>query len=162
MAGVMEALARIDAPGSLEPFIQAYRMQSGRPSTFNEIIAAEIIERLANGETMEAICSNAHMPHFSTVYDWANRAPAFSEAIASARRRQATIFVEQGIRILDSAPTDSMAHVQKADKQAQFRHKLAQAFDRETYGDKVQQDVNLRGVVIHTDNTALAGLMNTE
>jgi hypothetical protein len=111
---------------------------------------------------MEAICSDKHMPAFSTVYDWANRSPAFSQAIAAARKIQATVFVEQGIRILDEAETTSMAHVQKADKQAQFRHKLAQAFDRDTYGDKVQNDVNVRGVVIHTENTSLASLMSSD
>ena len=160
--GVMQALARIDQPGALEPFIQAYRMQTGRPTSFNEIIAAEIIERLTNGETMTGMCRDTHMPTYSTVYDWARRSPAFSQALAAARKDQATAFVEQGIQMLDNADTISMAHVTKADKQAQFRHKLAQAFDRETYGDKVQQDLNVRGVVIHTDNTALAGLMNSD
>jgi hypothetical protein len=146
----------------LAPFVQAYRAQGGRPTIFNEMVAVEIVERLAAGETMVAICKDKHMPSTPTVYDWAQQRPWLSSAIADARKKQATVFVEQGMQILDDAETDSMAHVQKADKRAQFRHKLAQAFDRETYGDKVQQDVNVRGVVIHTDNTALASLMGSD
>ena len=147
---------------TLAPFIQAYRMQTGRPTTYNELVAAEIIERLTNGETMLAITKDKHLPAYSTVCDWAKFSPGFAESIATARRAQATSFVEQGVQILDDAPTDSMAHVQKADKRANIRMQLAKCFDRETYGDKVQTDLNIRGVVIHTDNTALAGLMNSE
>jgi hypothetical protein len=145
---------------TLAPFIQAYRAQTGRPTSYNEIVAAEIIERLANGETMLAICKLQHMPSYSTVYDWAKNSPGFADTIATARRRQATAFVEEGKQILDDACTDSMAHIQKADKRAQYRLTLAKCFDREQYGDKVQQDVNIRGVVIHTDNTKLAQLMD--
>jgi hypothetical protein len=157
MAGVMQALALTT---DLQPFIEAYRAQTGRPSTYNDFIAAEIIERLTDGETLRAVCSDAHMPTNSTVYDWMQRAPAFSSAVAAARRVQATVFVEQGLEILDTAPTDSMAHVQKADKRANFRMTLAKCFDREQYGDKVQQDVNLRGVVIHTEDPRLSGILN--
>lgn len=153
---------QLPTDADLTPFIQAYRAQGGRPTIYNEMLIAELLDRLASGETMTSITDDKHMPSYPTVCDWQRGRPWFSQAVADARRVQATSFVEQGLQILDTAQTDSMAHVQKADKQAQFRHKLAQAFDRETYGDKVQQDVNLRGVVIHTDNTALAGLMNTD
>jgi hypothetical protein len=144
----------------LTPFVQAYRAQGGRPTMYNEMMVAELLDRLSSGETMTSITSDKHMPSYPTVCDWQRGRPWFSSAVAEARRVQATSFVEQGLEILDNAPTDSMAHVQKADKQAQFRHKLAQAFDRETYGDKVQQDVNLRGVVIHTEQGKLSDLLN--
>lgn len=155
----MNALARIEEPGSLDMFIDAYRAQDGRPTTFNELVAAEIIVRLGNGETMRAICRDVRMPHFETVYGWMHTAPTFANAVADARRRQATALVEEGKEILDDAATDSMADVQKADKRAQYRMAMAKCFDRETYGEKVQQDVNLRGVVITTADPKLRRLL---
>jgi hypothetical protein len=146
----------------LTPFVQAYRAQGGRPTIYNEMTVAEMLDRLAGGETMTSITDDKHMPSYPTVCDWQRGRPWFSQAVADARKMQATSFVEQGLQILDNAETTSMAHVQKADKQAQFRHKLAQAFDRDTYGDKVQNDVNVRGVVIHTENTGLASLMSSD
>lgn len=155
----MNALARIEELGSLELFVNAYRAQDGRPTGFNELIAAEIIVRLGNGETMRSICRDVRMPHFETVYGWMNTAPTFANAVADARRKQATAFVEEALEIVDDAETESMAHVQKADKRSNLRLKLAQCFDRETYGEKVQQDVNLRGVVITTADPNLRRLL---
>ena len=143
----------------LQLFIDAYRAQTGKPTTFNELIAAEIVERLANGETLTGLCKDDHMPTFSTVYDWCRAAPSFAQAVADARRRQATAFVDQAVEIVDNAPTDSMAHVQKADKRSNLRMQLAKCYDRETYGEKVQQDVNLRGVVITTADPNLRRLL---
>jgi len=147
---------------TLQPFVEAYRAQTGRPTIFNEMIAAEILVRLSNGESMRSICKADHLPDFSTVYDWMRRRPEFAHTVAAARTIQATALVEEAQEIVDTADTASMAHVQKADKQAQFRKWRATCQDREQYGDKVQQDVNVRGVVIHTDNTELARLMNGE
>lgn len=155
----MNALSKIEDPGSLELFINAYRALTGKPTTFNELIAAEIVERLANGETLTGMCKDDHMPTFSTVYDWCAAAPSFGQAVADARRRQATAFVDQAVEIVDNAPTDSMAHVQKADKRSNLRMQLAKCYDRETYGEKVQQDVNLRGVVITTADPNLRRLL---
>lgn len=147
------------AEGGLQLFIDAYRAQVGRPTAFNELLAAEIIERLTGGETMTSICEDDHMPSFGTVLDWAEFAPEFGHLLANARRRQATALVEEGKQILDEAATDSMSHVQKADKRAQYRMAMAKCYDRETYGEKVQQDVNLRGVVITTADPNLRRLL---
>jgi hypothetical protein len=158
-----QALANV-SDEYMEQCIIAYESLSGRPTSYNEMIGAEIITRLANNETLRKICEDEHMPNFGTVYRWMGKDEfsAFRHGVAAARRFQAMGMVEEGKEILDDAPTDSMAHVQKADKRAQYRLNIAKSFDRETFGDKVQQDVNVRGVVIHTDNTELAKLMNSD
>ncbi len=140
--------------------IQKYRAKTGRPSMFTDDIAAEIIERLMNGETLRGICSDPRMPSNPTVYDWMEHSVDFASAIARARRRQATVLVEEGREILDKADDSTMPQVQKADKRAQFRFQMAKCFDRDTFGDKVQQDVNLKGVVITTQNDDLNRLLN--
>lgn len=139
---------------------QRYIAKTGRPSSFTPEIATEIINRLASGETLRSICKDKHMPCNVTVYDWANNMPAFSSAIAHARRIQATVLAEEASEILDNADDSTMPKVQKADKRANYRMLLAKCFDRETFGDKVQQDVNVRGVQITTTCKELQDLLN--
>ena len=150
------------SPDTIAPFIQAYRAQTGRPTIYNEMIAAEIVERLQNGELIANICEDKHLPAYSTIRDWQRCSPEFASLIAQARQGQATVLAHEAVNIIDKCGDDSMPQVQKADKRAAIRMKLAACYDRETYGDKVQQDVNVRGVVIHTDNTALAQLMGSD
>jgi hypothetical protein len=145
---------------TIAPFIQAYRAQTGRPTDYNEMIAAEIIERTGNGELLTHICREPHLPSFTTLCDWRRRRPEFAQLIADARTDQATVLASNAVQILDDAPTESMPQVQKADKQAQIRMKLAACYDRETYGDKVQQDINVKGVVIHTEAGRLSNLLD--
>jgi len=159
MGAMTQALANTTEE-SLAIFVEAYRMTTGRPTVYNELIAAEIIDRLQNGETMRAICRSASLPAYSTVYDWMQRNPAFSLAIARARRGQATALVEEAQEIIDECDDSTMPQVQKADKRANLRIQLAKCFDRETYGDKVQQDINVKGVVIHTEAGRLSNLLD--
>ena len=42
-------------------------------STYTEAIAEDICARIANGETLNSICSDAGMPAASTVRSWANQ-----------------------------------------------------------------------------------------
>lgn len=43
----------------------------GRPTSYTDAIADEICERLADGESLRAICEDEHMPAESTVRTWA-------------------------------------------------------------------------------------------
>ena len=42
----------------------------GRPSSFNEAIAGEICERIADGESLRAICADEDYPDRKTVFRW--------------------------------------------------------------------------------------------
>lgn len=58
----------------------------GRPSTYTQELADEIIERLANGETLNAICRSKHMPHARSVRRWAlDNVEGFAPRYAQAR-----------------------------------------------------------------------------
>lgn len=100
------------------------------------------------------------MPGWTTVHAWIHAAPALQNLLAAARKLAATAHVEEGKQILDDASTENMAAVQKADKRAGYRMQLAKCFDREQFGDKVQQDVNVKGVIVSTDSPGLARLMS--
>lgn len=42
----------------------------GRPSSFNESIAGDICERIADGESLRSICETASYPDRKTVFRW--------------------------------------------------------------------------------------------
>ncbi len=43
---------------------------NGRPTLFTETLAASICQRIADGETIRAICGSAAMPGTTTVFRW--------------------------------------------------------------------------------------------
>ena len=61
----------------------------GRPSTYSEETTKEICRLIENGITLIEICKLEGMPDISTVYDWQDSHPDFSERYARARQRQA-------------------------------------------------------------------------
>ena len=46
------------------------KRKKGRPSLYTEVLAAQICRRLAEGETLRAICRDPGMPAISTVMGW--------------------------------------------------------------------------------------------
>jgi hypothetical protein len=66
--------------------------KTGRPSTYTHETSKEICRMIENGMTLVAICQLPDMPDISTVYDWQDSHPEFSESYARARQRQADTF----------------------------------------------------------------------
>lgn len=59
---------------------------TGRPSTYRAEVAKAILDRLANGELLKAICRDAGMPAASTVRGWVlDDREGFAEAYERAR-----------------------------------------------------------------------------
>jgi hypothetical protein len=79
---------------------------TGRPTLFNRGLAALISERIANGETLKAICSDSAMPSQSTVFAWLAQNPDFSELYARAREASADVLVEEARQIADDGSAD--------------------------------------------------------
>ncbi len=75
---------------------------TGRPSDYTEEKGAEICARLANGESLAAMCREDGMPAQSTVYLWLLRHSGFSEIYARARENQADTLADQIIHIADT------------------------------------------------------------
>lgn len=78
-------------------------MPAGRPSKFTTKLADEICERLANGETLLAICRDEHMPSRPTVHQWILKPPAGAEEFpftyARAREIGVNVLVDQTLEI---------------------------------------------------------------
>ncbi|KAG2171872.1 hypothetical protein INT44_002517 [Umbelopsis vinacea] len=71
-------------------------------STYTPELADEICERIANGETLRAICREPHMPSWVTVYTWRKTYPQFSERFALARELGGDAIAEEALEISDT------------------------------------------------------------
>lgn len=74
----------------------------GRPSSFTPEAAAEICERLANGESLRSITSNDRMPSQATVFRWLAGNEEFRKQYAHAREAQADTLADEIVHIADT------------------------------------------------------------
>lgn len=58
-------------------------------TSYTEEMADEICEHVGNGNSLRSFCEKDGRPTFSTVYKWLDQQPAFADAFARARERQA-------------------------------------------------------------------------
>lgn len=84
------------------------RRPIGRPTTYTDDIARELLTRLAAGETLTAICADDHMPTRNAVHRWTVMPPAdvpksFRDEYARARELQAETYFDQVLEISDGA-----------------------------------------------------------
>lgn len=77
-------------------------MPGGRPSIFSEELADLICSRLAEGDSLRAICRDDDMPSVGTVCRWLTQNEAFQEQYTSAREIQAETFADELVLIADT------------------------------------------------------------
>lgn len=80
----------------------------GRPDEFSEEKAKQICKMIESGLTLTSICNLPDMPGISTVYDWQDSHPEFSESYARARARQADTLAS---KVLDEAMSSHDAQI---------------------------------------------------
>lgn len=79
--------------------------KQGRPSKYTRKLAAEICQRIARGEGLRAICTDAHMPAIENVFDWVHDdREGFRHQYVRARETQAELFADDINRISDELP----------------------------------------------------------
>ena len=71
-------------------------------------IKATVCERIANGESLRAICDDADMPDKSTIFAWLTQDAAFSDQYARARESQADAIFDDILSIADDGRNDWM------------------------------------------------------
>lgn len=84
----------------------------GRPSSYSDEIAEEITERIANGESLAAICETEGFPSATSVYRWLETNTAFRERYTDARARQADYYADQIVTLADTADDHNKARLQ--------------------------------------------------
>lgn len=78
----------------------------GRSSEFTQEMADTICERIAQGESLRAICRDDDVPATSTVCKWLTQQPAFAEQYARAREAQADALFDEILEIADDGTND--------------------------------------------------------
>jgi len=133
----------------------------GRPSKYTPEIAAEICERLANGELLNAICAEESTPSLTAVMEWVrDDREGFAQMYARAREVQIERMSHEIITISDDGSGDYVTrtredgseyeavdqeHIQRSKLRVDARKWLLSKLKPEKYGDRVSQDVQLTG-----------------
>lgn len=126
--------------------------ERGRPSGYSQEIADMICERLAEGDSLRAICREEGNPSMSMVFRWMVQHPDFRAQYEIAREEQAECFVDEIVGIADEEQTsvrkDGEDFVVAFDSVAVARNRLrvdarkwaASKLKSKRYGDKVTQE----------------------
>lgn len=80
-------------------------MAAGRPTTYKEETANEILERIVQGESLRSIVKDDHMPVISTVFRWMSHNEEFSKQYTRAKEEQAELLADEIISISDEENT---------------------------------------------------------
>lgn len=127
------------------------KSKGGRPTDYNLDVASTICERLSDGESLKAICSEEAMPAKATVFKWLGVHPEFVDMYTRAREEQAETLAAEIVSIADEADTvvkdlgDGLTAV-VFDSTAVARNRLrvdarkwvAAKLKPRVYGDKIQ------------------------
>jgi hypothetical protein len=114
----------------------------GRPSSYTEETAHEILEGLASGLSLVTICRDSGL-HISTVFRWLEANPDFRDKYARARESQADVLAEEILNIADDTKSDPDANSRRL--RADVRKWYAGKIRPKKYGDSSQVDLNLGG-----------------
>lgn len=128
----------------------------GRPSDYTPGVANIICGRLAEGESLRAICETEELPDKSTVFRWLSAHQDFRDQYARAREIQAETLVDEILEISDDARNDWMErngdegeavgwrlnaeHVQRSRLRVDSRKWFASKVAPKKYGDRIQNE----------------------
>lgn len=129
---------------------------TGRPSDYSDEIAATICSRLAEGESLRAICLSDNMPSKTSVFRWLAINEPFRDQYARAREAQADHLVDEILAISDDGTNDWMErkdaegenagwqingeHVQRSRLRVDSRKWFASKVAPKKYGEKIVQE----------------------
>ena len=127
------------------------KRNTGRPTKYTVALANELCRRLAEGESLRAICTDERQPSMSTIMNWLfdGEHKEFEQEYARARRVQAEMFAEEIIDIADDAsgdtttgkdgePVTDRENIQRSRVRIDARKWIASKLLPRVYGDKIQ------------------------
>ena len=82
------------------------KKKMGRPTKYSQELAAEILLRITEGESLRSIVKDANMPGQATVYEWLLAKADFAEQYAYARDQQAETLADEIIALADEKPKE--------------------------------------------------------
>lgn len=122
--------------------------KGGRPTLYSEALADLICERLADGESLRAICSEPDMPCKASVFKWLRDNKQFSDQYARAREEQAETLADEIIEIADETYLDHKVNdrgnvvvdneaIQRSKLRVEARKWIAAKLKPKRYGEKL-------------------------
>lgn len=119
----------------------------GRPSIYSDQTAEIILERLSQGESLIAICSDPDMPSIRTVMRWADDVEDFGNKHRRAREAQAEHMDHLILLAAENATDDPQGSRVKIDAYKWRAAKLApkrysDRLDLTSGGDKLSSDLD--------------------
>jgi len=128
---------------------------TGRPTTYTDSVGAYICGRIAEGETLSAICRTPGLPARQTVHQWRRANPQFSADYRLARVDQMEGWGDEVLEIADDDTLDTMESVNNQGHKVQVANHANVQRDRlrvdtrkfimakiapRIYGDKVSHE----------------------
>ena len=121
-------------------------------TTYTDEAALVICERIANGESLKAICEDENMPARSTVFKWLAENKTFSDMYVRAREEQADAIFDEILEIADDGRNDWMErrgeedagwvtngeNIQRAKLRIDARKWMAGKLRPRKYGEKLE------------------------
>ena len=86
---------------------EAPKHTPGRPTVYSDKLAELICDRLAEGESLRAICRDEAMPSTTTVKRWLRKDEEFRAQYVRAREDQAEHYLDEIIEIADDDSQDT-------------------------------------------------------
>ena len=116
-----------------------------RPSKYTKVLAREVCERMAAGESLRHICTDDHMPSETAVRGWAlDDVEGFSTQYTRAIELRAMRWAEEILDIADDGSNDSTSditdhdHINRSWLRVDTRKWLLSKVLPKVYGDKLQ------------------------
>ena len=119
---------------------------AGRPTDYTDELAAAICERLADGESLKAVCADDAMPARSSVYLWLATYQTFSDMYARAKGECADLLADEILEIADQYDQakekleGGIDHIQRAKLRIDARKWVAAKLKPKVYGEKVHNE----------------------
>lgn len=118
--------------------------KTGRPTDFNEEVAAHICAEIASGRSLRSVCRDKGMPDKSTVFRWLSKHETFRDQYARAQEDRTAAMAEEILEIADQY--DSVQekldtdHIQRAKLRIDARKWLMSKMAPKRFGDKQEID----------------------
>ena len=120
--------------------MEQQRRGPGRPRIFGEETRKELLGRLAEGQSLRAICRQDDMPALRTVLDWLREEPAFAAGYATAREIGADVLAAEISELSERALKEpELAHAIRVAVEA--KRWLASKQAPRRYGERIEQVV---------------------
>ena len=108
----------------------------GRPSIRTPELEAEILRRIAEGESLRKVCRDEGMPNRESVRTWLDADPEFAGRYARAVSERTDVLAEECLEIADDAKSGDAAAVAAARLRVDTRKWFASKLAPRKYGDR--------------------------